>query len=292
MAAANGISKVPHAMAAHTIGGISADAIAGSRVIYSGNFNTNMVTIFPVKGKNPPPIGHITSGLSNPERLFVGKSLKLYVTNLGNNTITVYDPGATKPSRTISKGVNIPTGLTVGADGTVYCANVGNYTVTEYKRGRNAPSLTIQLPNSDNPEDLAVDAKNNLYVSHPGGSLGGGVLEFPPGQTTGQELGLVIGDPGAIEVDSSGNLIVIDSSVPSVDFFPAGSKSPSRIIHLDGTPFELSLSKSEKTLYASVEVGSPFAIESLAYPSGSAFKDKITSNVGDWPIAVAPDAVL
>ena len=82
------------------------------------------------------------------------------------------------------------------SDGTVYCANVGNDTVTEYKRGRNAPSLTIQLPNSDNPEDLAVDAKNNLYVSHPGGSAGGGVLVFAPGKTTGNELGLVIGDPG------------------------------------------------------------------------------------------------
>ncbi|HKU81087.1 MAG TPA: hypothetical protein VJP76_02870, partial [Candidatus Tumulicola sp.] len=221
MAAADGIGTLPRAQAAHARGGVSATTITGSQVIYSGNFNTNTITIFPVKGKNQPPIGHITSGLSNPERLFVGKTLKLYVTNLGNNTITVYDPGATTPSRTISKGIDTPTGVVVGADATVYCANVGNDTVTEYKRGRNTPALTIQLPDSDNPEDLALDAKNNLYVSHPGGTLGGGVLVFAPGKTTGKELGLVIGDPGAIEVDGSGNLIVVDSSAPSVDFFPA-----------------------------------------------------------------------
>jgi hypothetical protein len=272
--------------------GMQPGAKAGSNLMYSGDYDTNTITIFPSKGLNPPPVGQITTGLNSPERLFVDNGLKLYATNIGNNTIVVYKPGGTSPSLTIGDGVNSPTGLTVGADGTVYCANTGNDTVTEYKRGKTKPAVTLSLGNED-PENLALDSKNNLYVSYLGGAHGGNVVEFAPGKTTGTELNLVVGGAGAIEVDRSGNIILIDSSVPSVDVFPAGKTSPSKKIPIvGGSPFELSLSKDEKHLYASVEVGIPFAILTTGYPKGSAFKNKITSNVGDWPLAVSPDDAL
>ncbi|HEY1653678.1 MAG TPA: hypothetical protein VGF86_01035 [Candidatus Tumulicola sp.] len=267
-------------------------AKAGNNVIYSGSFDANSITIFPTKGVNPPPIGEITTGLSNPERLFVGKNLKLYATNLGNNTIVAYDPGATSPSLTIGQGVDSPTGLVVGADGTIYCANTDNDTVTVYRKGKKKPARTIALGN-DLPENLAIDAANNLYVSYVGGARGSGVVKVPAGQTTGQDLNLVVGSAGAIEVDTSGNIILIDAAIPSVDVFAAGATSPSKVIRVtDGSPFELALNKSEKKLYASIDLGIDFAIEVLDYPKGNAFTDKITSGVGEWPLAVSPDNAL
>jgi hypothetical protein len=259
----------------------------GKNVIYWGSYDSNTITIFSSKGVNGKQEGQIVTGLSNPERLFVDKKHNVYATNIGNNTITAYKPGQTSPFLTVSNGVNSPTGLTVDAAGTVYCANVGNNTITEYPKGSTSPSLTVQL--SGSPEYLATDAHDNLYVA-----IGLDVLEFAPGSTTGTNLGLDIGSPGALEVDRSGNIIVIDESKPSIDVFPAGQTEPSKQIAVTrGFPFAISLSKSEKQVYVSVEANSgPFVIQALAYPNGSTLTDKLTTAGGDWPIAVSPDAVL
>ncbi len=183
--------------------------------------------------------------------------------------------------------MNLPTGLTVDAAGTVYSANVGNDTVTEYPKGQTSPSLTI--PISGSPEYLATDSQDNLYVSE-----GLAVLKFPPGSTTGTNLGLIIGSPGALEVDRSGNIIVIDESKPSIDVFPAGQTTASKQIAITrGSPFALSLNAKENDVYVSIEANTgPFVIQALAYPGGTTLTDKLTTNIGDWPIAVSPDTVL
>ena len=289
-AVARNQSDVP---GAHGAGWLGPMAMVGKNVLYWGDFNTNSITIFPLKGINPKPIGQITTGLSNPERLFVDKNLNLYATNLGNGTVVVYKPGTTTPSLTISSGVSSPTGLVVGADGKVYCANVGNDTVTEYPKGKTAPSLTLAM-GALSPENLAVDHANNLYVSYLGGPRGSGVMEFASGSTTGTDLGLNIGTAGAIEVDLSGNIILVDASVPSIDVFPAGQTNPSKKIPSPaGSPFELSLSKSEKMLYASIDNASArFIIQDVAYPNGTTLKNKIDNAVDQWPVAVSPDNAL
>jgi hypothetical protein len=285
--AAEGLIR-PSAHAANTHSGwISPDLRRHKpALIYWGNYSNNTIDIFSAKGTNPPTKGQITSGLSNPERLFVDAALNVYATNLGNNTITAYKRGGTTPFLTISKGVSSPTGLTVDAVGTVYCANVGSNTVTEYPKGQTSPSLTISI---SSPEYLAIDSSDNLYVS-----TGIGVMEFAPGSTTGNDLGLTIGSPGALEVDKSGNIIVIDSSANTIDVFPAGQTTPSKQIAVTaGSPFALSLNKPENAVYASVEVSGGFIVQALAYPNGTAMTNKITALTdGNWPIAASPDAVL
>jgi hypothetical protein len=167
----------------------------------------------------------------------------------------------------------------VDAGGTIYCANVGNDTITVYPIGQTTPSLTI----SYFAEYLATDKEDNLYAA------GSGVEEFAPGSSTGKNLGLPA-YPGALEVDRSGNLIVLYGNV--VEYFPAGSTSPSNEISVSGSPFALSLSKNEKHLYVSTEVSVPFDIQSIAYPKGTSFSNKLTAGAGQWPFAVSPDAAL
>jgi hypothetical protein len=268
---------------AKTGGWLSPDAKKGKNLIYWGDYNNNTITIYSSKGVNGKEKGQITTGLSDPERLFVDKKGNVYATNIGNDTITAYKPGTTSPFLTISNGVVSPTGLTVDAAGTVYCANVGNDTITVYPKGQTSPSLTIPTPGS--AESLATDAKDNLYAS-----VGNEVEEFAPGSSTGVNLGLPA-YPGALEVDHSGNLIVNYGG--AIDYFPAGQTEPSKEIEVTaGSPFELSLSGNEKTLYVSVDVGTPFVVQSVAYPNGTTFSNKLSTNGGQWPIAVSPDDAL
>jgi hypothetical protein len=273
-------SRAPHNDAR---GWISADAKKkkGKHLIYWGNFDTSTIAIYSSKGVNGKEEGQITTGVSEPERLFVDKQYNVYSTNIGNDTITAYHPGQTTPFLTISDGVNSPTGLTVDAAGTVYCANVGNNTVTVYPKGVTTPSLTIP---SSSPEYLATDAKDNLYVSS-----GDGILEYAPGSTSGTNLNLP-GGGDAIEVDKKGNVIVINGG--EIEYFPKGSTQPSNEIPVSGSPFALSLSGNEKQLYVSSEVSVPFVIQNVAYPKGTALSNKLTTGAGLWPLAVSPDNAL
>ena len=280
---ANGHVVGARRLEAKTAGWLSPDAKKGKNLIYWGDFDNSTITIYSSKGVNGKEEGQITTGLSEPERLFVDKKLNVYATNIGNDTITAYKPGQTSPFLTISTGVDSPTGLTVDAAGTVYCANVGNDTITVYPRGKTSPSLTI--PVSASPENLATDAKDNLYAS-----VGAEVEEFAPGSSSGVNLGLPA-YPGALEVDHSGNLIVLYGS--EIEYFPAGQTQPSKEINVtSGSPFELSLSGNEKKLYVSVDVGTPFVIQDVAYPKGTTLSNKLSTSAGQWPVAASPDDVL
>jgi hypothetical protein len=97
-----------------------------------------------------------------------------------------------------------------------------------------------------------------------------------------------------LEVDKSGNIIVIDDSANTIDVFPAGQVTPSKQIAVTaGSAFALSLNKAENAVYASVEVSGGFLVQDVAYPNGTTLKNKLTTITdGDWPIAVSPDAVL
>lgn len=248
-------------------------------LIYWGNYDTNTITIYSGRGVNGKQKGQITTGLSEPERLFVGADGSVYATNIGNNTVTGYKKGSTSPFVTISNGVESPTGLTVDAAGTIYCANVGNDTITVYPKGQTSPSETIPYF----AEYLATDANDNLYAA------GSAVEEFAPGSTTGKDTGLPH-YPDALEVDRSGNIIVLYGA--TVEYFPAGQTSPSKEINVSGSPFGLALSKNNKTLYVTTEVGTPFVVQSIAYPNGSSFSNKLTTNAGGWPISVSPNNAL
>jgi hypothetical protein len=269
--------------AARSRGWLSPDA-KGKSLIYWGDYGSNTITIYSAKGENGKEEGTITNGLSNPERLFVDAKGNVYATNVGNNSITAYKPGATSPFLTISDEVDTPTGLTVDAAGTVYCANVGNDTITVYKRGTTTPSLTIPVPEGS-PEYLATDKSDNLYAS-----VGTEVIEFPKGGTSGVDLGLDVSAPSGLEVDKSGNVIVVDNET-TIDYFPAGETEPSKQISASGA-FALSLSKNEKELYVSIDAGEDFYVESVAYPKGSTLADKLTTDAGDWPVAASPDNAL
>lgn len=279
---ANGFGAPAGLAGSRANGWISPDRKRHKRTLfYWGNYDSSTISVLNSKGKVK---GTITSGLFNPERLFVDSQGSVYATNIGYNgsnkySITGYKKGQTTPFITITDGVNRPTGLTVDAAGTIYCANVGNNTITVYPKGQTTPSLTIDFF----AEYLATDSKDNLYAS------GSTVDEFAPGSTQGKNLDLPGGN--AIEVDHSGNIILVNGG--DIDYYPPGSTTPSKSVPVTGgSVFSLSLSGNNKTLYASVDTSAgPFVVESVAYPNGSTLTTKYSGNIGDWPIAASPDDV-
>ncbi len=114
----------------------------------------------------------ITNGIDTPENLAVTNSNRLFVQNSG--AVSVYDNGATSPSYRINnpKGLGA-TGVVVGSEGnayvpyaTAFSSGSGCGYVGVFPPGSNTPSLKITDGVCD-PEYVAIDASNNLYVESP-----------------------------------------------------------------------------------------------------------------------------
>jgi serine/threonine protein kinase, bacterial len=97
--------------------------------------------------------------LDYPTGIAIDGAGDIIVTNLGNNTVTEYAPGATIPKRTITAGICDPVGVAVNAAKVIFVANYAsapNGTVTGYKPTAKRPFVT--LTNSINtPAGVAVN---------------------------------------------------------------------------------------------------------------------------------------
>jgi hypothetical protein len=97
-------------------------------------------------------IGRITTGVNNPTRLAFDAAGNLYVTNIGNNNVTIYETADSSLSQigTISNGTNRPLGIAVdtttqmSGSGYVYVANNSNSTVTVFS----PPAGTLSATNN------------------------------------------------------------------------------------------------------------------------------------------------
>jgi hypothetical protein len=211
--------------------------------------STGAVYVYSAKGQAQKPIATITDGISAPQGLAVDSNGNLYVANSGSNTVTVYAPGQTTPSKAYSQGISTPFDVAVGDDGTVYVANEtggASYSgsVTEYPSGSMTPSATIQLAN-DYAFAVALDSSNELYVSWFSlSSYGIEIYKYPTeGSTNGANLNLDLPTYAfpayALAFDHSGNLVVpyerLDHNPPKyLAVFPPGATEPKKKINMGG----------------------------------------------------------
>jgi hypothetical protein len=106
----------------------SGGANGGQVLVYSEQLNNSTQNV--VSGLTL--VASITQGINVPSRLAVDANNQLYVTNAGNNTVTVYNIGAANVAAnaiaqitadTISSGIARPLGIAVDSSGVVYVAN-------------------------------------------------------------------------------------------------------------------------------------------------------------------------
>ena len=175
-------------------------SLASDGTLYVGNFvGSDPVEVFaPGACGNVAPIRVIAgtlTGLSLVDGLGVDAAGNLYVDNTFSGSVEVFAPGANgnvAPIRTIAgatTGIGSPDDVVVGFNGEIYVTNGfggGVNGVLVFAPGANgnvAPIQNISGSNTDfgNPDDLAVDASGNIYVTDEHSSLGPAVLEYASG---------------------------------------------------------------------------------------------------------------
>lgn len=272
-------------------GWLSPAAKSAKHLIYVSDFLNNDVEIYPTTGSNPNPIGQITDGIDGPEGCYVDRHGNLFVTNVTNQTVTMYPRGSTTYTLQYT-GFAYPTNVAVGRNGMVYVADLVGGKVVEFPRGKTRSKRTITV---SDPQGVALDAKNNLYVEYNTGGHGAGpgdVNKYPPGSTTGQDLGLPIVWGAGDAIDGSGDVVVADQGSgignAAVYVFPPGSKTPSETINQGmQDPFRIALDKKFKTLY--VADPSVNAVLVYDYASGTLVESITNSLRAVNGVAVYPE---
>ncbi len=264
-------------------GWLSPAAKSAKRLIYVSDFSANAVEIYSAIGSNQSPIGEITDGLSGPEGSFVDSDGNLYVSNVTNYTVTKYPRGSTTWKLRYT-GLTYPTNVTVGKNGVVYIADLVGDKVVEYRKGSTRSLRTIVVKD---PQGVALDAQNNLYVSYDDAS-GGQVNEYPPGSTTGTNLGISLQFAGGDATDASSDLLAADQSAPAVYVFPPGSNTPSQTINQGlEDPFRIAINRSFKQLYvADPEANALFVYD---YPGGTLVNTITNGLKSVYGVAVTPE---
>jgi hypothetical protein len=280
---------IPTPRSAQIRGWLSPEAKAGKDVLYVADQGPNAIDIFSEKGTNQQPIGQITDGVSGPDGIFVDHKRNLYVCNFGNDTVTVYPPGATSPSETLT-GSSSPIDVVVDKSGNVFVSNFNgssNGKVLEYLKGQTTPSKTIvQFGAGSFSEGLGFDKQGDLYVAF--NSAGGGVLEFTPSNPSGTNLGIRVGYVGGMTIDKAGDILLVDQNLPGVDVFAPGQTTPSHQYKPSALVFDLALDKKNKNLYVS-DAFQPPSVNELSYPAGTVV-DTITGTLQSaFGVATSPE---
>lgn len=269
-------------------GWMSPDAKAG-KVVYVADQASGAIKIYKQKGTNQSPIGQITSGLSGVDGLATDLQKNLYACNFGNGTVTVYAPGGTTPSKTLT-GAGSPIDAVVAKDGTVYVSNFNSGTngaVYGYQNGSTTPTETVVTFGAGSfPEGLAIDSKGNLYIAF--NTNDGEVLKWTPGDPSTVNLGIHVGYVGGLTTDKNDNLLLVDQNVPGVDVFPPGAVNPSQQITGFHLAFDLALNKKNTELFVTTPFGSPPSVSRVSYPAGT-IDDTITSGLSSaFGVATSP----
>jgi hypothetical protein len=178
--------------------------------LYVSDTAANAIYVYNLGKSGATLIGEITTGLNGPFGMAVDKSGYLYVANQGTpGNVTIYPPGKTSPSLTLSQDLTTPQGVAVNSTGDVYVMNRGNTPgIAVYPAGSSQPSGYITSNLIQNPIQDFFDGAGNLYFSDPNS----GVSEIPKGsQQQPVSLGLNgLTHAGGIALAPSGNLYVND----------------------------------------------------------------------------------
>lgn len=263
----------------HTMrGSVSYDARARSALVYVSNLGGDAVEVFHQRGRAQYPIATITNGIVFPVGLTTDSNGNLYVADSaeynGEWVVQRYAPGTTSPGKTYATDLSEPTDTAVAEDGTIYIANfnsLNNGWVAVYPKGNVSKEYRISDFSGGAPLSLALDSKQNLYVMYALNNQGScAVNEYKPGAKTGKDLNLAFAYGAGIQVDSAGNVLVVQQIMPSaILVFPPGTTQASKSIILPngGAPYNIGLNRRSKLLFAGDAIGN--VVDRFAYPSGN-----------------------
>jgi hypothetical protein len=222
--------------------------------------------------------GAITSGISDPDGIWVDDKGHLYVTSPTSSYIDEYRTKAgSSPIFTYSSGISDPIDVTTDRKGNVYEAdNWGPYVA---ELGQKSNTVIATCTPGGNVEGVAIDKRGDVFVDSVVSGDSSKIVEYKGGlagcNATPLPISLVF--VGGMAIDKNNNLIVCDQYGPTVDVIDPPYRKINRTLGSGwGTPFHVRISQKNDEIYVSDPKN--FDVSVLAYPSGSTIATLGSSN--------------
>jgi hypothetical protein len=261
-------------------------------LIYVSMEQRNEVAVYAATGRL---IRRIRNGIWIPGQIAVDAAGNLYVPNLGKyaNTanLAVYAPGASAPTATYTASLTFPVAAAVDSHGNMFVANECNAScqgpgnILEFVPGNPTPVATLADPSFRFIMGLAVNARDDLYVSYFTGQ-GGAIAAFRGTSPKPHFLNLDVSSPSGMAFDAKGNLLVADPSYEGygvVKVFHLGIRRPVRVIAQMGTLVALAFNADQSLLYTGDPANN--VVEAYTYPK-IALTQLISSGM-ERPVGIA-----
>jgi hypothetical protein len=199
--------------------------------LYVTGNGSNNVVIYDLVEPGFPEVGAITNGVSSPAGVTVDASGQVYVAN-ESGTVTIYPPGKTSPSLTLSEDLSQPQSVAVDANGKVYVCDRGNSpAIVVFPPGESTPSQVITNDLIQIPDQVQFDAAGDLYYT----DNDTGASEIPAGYQSMSSLNLQgLQSTRGLALDHYGNLYVGTCCKPGLDGvreYVPGDERPIRRLH-------------------------------------------------------------
>ena len=243
-------------------------------------------------------LGFITSGLDQPQDVWVDRKGNLYASNLFGGDITEYARGDwSAPIFTYSANMSEPYVVTTDANGDVYEGDANNGYINEYYQQQNNNTVASCQPIAggfDGIIALAVDSHNDLFAEI-FDALNGNyeLVEYPGGLAgcpTPTVLPLPEGDMGdyPMAIDKNGNLLFPAGGTVNVVDAPSYSTVNATL----GSGFECAQNPTlnKANTLAFVTDGCEDTVTVLNYPSGTVVTVLGAGNGLGEPYAAVPGA--
>jgi hypothetical protein len=267
---------------------------ASGPIEYVSDINNNVINIYKGEFGGQAPCGQLTSGVANPQGLFVkGSTHELYVANTGDEDVVVFRRGATSPFKTYADpGFEFVADVAVAKDGTVLATNLNGLNrqngsiSTWHKDGTfvgNFPN-----PNGSNDYFLTIQKDGTVYWndqinlwtgSCPAGACG----SFAATTAT-------FGFPGGLRSADGEDVVLQDQLGPgggdALTYEPPNFGSPTSCALNAGDPVAFDINRLQHH-YFFADASNNDAVE-VDYPSCTLI-GTVPGNAGGLPIGVAKD---
>lgn len=156
----------------------------------------------------------VAGGFATPQGIARAASGNLYVTNSGNNTLSLVQPDGTVTTL-LSTGLSNPNGVAIDSAGNIFVANITGPNVLKVTPGGGVTVFAGAAQGLMGPKGVAIDSAGNIYVCDIAAHA---VFKFTPGGSVSTFVpsgqGLVT--PAAMAFDASGNLHITDPGTAKI----------------------------------------------------------------------------
>jgi hypothetical protein len=256
-------------------------------LLYVADGQNNLIDVFEQTTKSSPKLKYtITKGIDFPDGITTNEAGNLFVTNDGNNSLTIYKAGEKSPIITITTGMNDPVDVAVDAHGNIYVANNPSNSsdyINLYPAGTTSPSYTWYPPQSSGLEitSLALlapkeNGESGIYAPYYttnsyGSSAGGSILycHYASTECVEETNTYSFTQPGGIAISSSlypsGELdfMAADQGADMIDSYQMYGLGEQFEFSEGGAPDFLAFNSTRTALFVSNEMNS---VDEYAYP--------------------------